>query len=66
MLETRKAPMASFSKPGRWLLKMLAALQPTRSVPRRLAGALGLIALLAAFALIGYGLPALITAYNGP
>lgn len=66
VLETGKAPMTSYSKPSRWLLKLLAALQPTRSIPRRLGAALGLFALLAAFALIGYGVPALITAYNGP
>lgn len=66
VLKTGKAPMTSYSKPSRWLLKLLAALQPARSVPRRLGATLGLFALLAAFALIGYGVPALITAYNGP
>ena len=66
VIETRKAPMVSLSKPGRWLLKLLAAMQPSRSPARRIGAALGLVALLAVFALLGYGLPALITAYNGP
>lgn len=64
MIETRKAPGSMMSRPGRWLLKLLAALQPKRSIGRKVAAGLGLIALLVLFGAIGYGIPALVSVYQ--
>lgn len=56
-------PRSTPHGPGRRLLKMLVEIDSGRMLRTRIGAAIGLVGLLAAFAGIGYGVPALLSRY---
>ncbi|WP_156323257.1 hypothetical protein [Bosea sp. AAP35] len=61
--EPEAEPRRSTHGPGRRVLKMLVGIDSARLLRTRIGAALALVGLLAAFAVIGYGVPALLSQY---